>query len=102
MAGDWQIMLQIFFPMVSNTFITVVIINFIQYWNNYQVPMVFVPTKPTLAEYMFYITTLRQKLFGFIPVRMAAAFLLLLPVVVLFLAFNKKLLGNLSIGGIKG
>ena len=101
-AGDWQIMLQIFFPMVSNTFITVVIINFIQYWNNYQVPMVFVPTKPTLAEYMFYITTLRRKLFGFIPCRMAAAFLLLLPVVVLFLAFNKKLLGNLSIGGIKG
>lgn len=101
-ANDWQIMVKIFLPIAANTFLTVLIINFIGYWNNYQVPMVFVPSRPTLAEYMFAITNLRHKLFGYIPVRMAAAFMLLFPVAVLFLVFNKKLLGNLSIGGVKG
>lgn len=101
-ANDWQIMLQIFFPISANTFLTVSIINFISYWNNYQVPMVFVPSHPTLAEYMFSITNMRHKLFGYIPVRMAAAYMLLFPVAVLFLVFNKKMLGNLSIGGVKG
>lgn len=101
-AGDWQIMIQIFFPIVSNTFITIFLINFIQYWNNYQTPMVFVPNHPTLAEYMFRITSITNEYFQYVPTQMAAAFLLLLPVVVIFLAFHKKLLGNLSIGGVKG
>ena len=101
-AGDMQIMVKIFFPIASNTFLTVLLINFIGYWNNYQVPMVFVPNHPTLAEFLFDITQNTDALFTFVPVQMSASLLLLAPVVILFVAFNKKLLGNLSVGGVKG
>lgn len=102
-AGDMRIMTTIFFPITRNTFLTVFLINFIGYWNNYQVPMVYVPNSPTLAEYMFSITTNEsQGYFVYPPVQLAAALMLMLPVLVIFVGFNKKLLGNLSVGGIKG
>ncbi len=101
-AGDLQIMLRIFFPIVSNTFLTVLLINFIGYWNNYQVPMVYVPNHPTLAEYMFQISTFSKYPFSKAPVQLSASLILLVPVVVIFLCMHKRLLGNLSIGGVKG
>jgi len=101
-AGDMQIMVQIFFPIAGNTFLTVLLINFIGYWNNYQVPMVYVPNHPTLAEYVFQISTFSKYPFSKAPIQLATSLILLLPAVVLFLFTHKRLLGNLSIGGVKG
>ena len=39
---------------------------------------------------------------GGVPIKLAASILLMLPVIVLFLIFRKKLVGNLTLGGIKG
>lgn len=101
-AGDAQIMLKIYFPIAINTFLTVLLINFIGYWNNYQVPMVYVPNHPTLAEYVFQISTFSKYPFSNAPVQLAASLILLIPVVTLFCFMHKRLLGNLSIGGVKG
>lgn len=101
-ASDMQIMLKVYFPLAANTFFTILLINFITYWNNYQTPMVFVPNHPTLAEYVFQIRSDSSGDFSTAPVQMAASLMVLLPVVILFVAFNKRLLGNLAIGGIKG
>ncbi len=101
-AGELQIMLKIFFPIACNTFLTVLLINFIGYWNNYQVPMVYVPNHPTLAEYVFQISTFSKYPFSKAPVQLATSLILLLPVVTLFCFTHKRLLGNLSIGGVKG
>ena len=101
-AGDFQIMVRIYFPMARNTALTVLLIYFIQYWNNFQTPMLFVPNHPTLAEYLFRIVQLSKGEFSRVPVQMSAALMLLAPVVVIFLCSHKWLLGNLSIGGVKG
>ena len=102
-AGDLQIMLTIFLPITFNTTLTVFLINFIGYWNDYQTPMVYVPNSPTLAEYMFSITTSEtQGYFVYPPVQLSAAIMLMLPVLAIFVGFSQKLLGNLSVGGIKG
>lgn len=101
-AGDFAIMLRVYFPMAVNTFLTIFLISFINYWNDYQVPMVYVPNHPTLAEFVFRIRSSSEAPFSQTPVQLAVSWMALLPVVILFIAFNKKLLGNLSIGGIKG
>ena len=101
-AGDFQIMVRIYFPLARNTALTVLLIYFIQYWNNFQTPMLFVPNHPTLAEYLFRIVQLSKGEFSRVPVQMSAALMLLAPVVVIFLCSHKWLLGNLSIGGVKG
>ena len=101
-AGDFQIMVRIYFPLARNTALTVLLIYFIQYWNNFQTPMLFVPNHPTLAEYLFRIVQLSKGEFSRVPVQMSAALMLLAPVAVIFLCSYKWLLGNLSIGGVKG
>ncbi len=101
-ASDFRIMTEICIPLVKNTFLTVILINFITFWNDYQVPILFAPNRPTLAEFLFQIRNASKWQFGEMPVMMAATFLLLIPVLVLFLAFQKRLMGNLTIGGIKG
>ena len=101
-AGDFQIMVRIYFPLARNTALTVLLIYFIQYWNNFQTPMLFVPNHPTLAEYLFRIVQLSKGKFSRVPVQMSAALMLLAPVEVILLCSHKWLLGNLSIGGVKG
>ena len=101
-AGDFLIMVRIYFPLARNTALTVLLIYFIQYWNNFQTPMLFVPNHPTLAEYLFRIVQLSKGEFSRVPVQMSAALMLLVPVAVIFLCSHKWLLGNLSIGGVKG
>ncbi len=101
-AGDFQIMVRIFFPIASNTFLTVLLINFIGYWNNYQVPMVYVPNHPTLAEYVFQISMMSKYPYSKAPVQLATSMILLLPAVAIFLLTHKRLLGNLTVGGVKG
>ena len=101
-AGDFAIMLRVYFPIAANTFLTILLISFITYWNDYQTPMVYVPEHPTLAAFVFDLRRQYDEPFGTTPGRMAVSWMALLPVMILFIAFNKKLLGNLSIGGIKG
>ncbi len=101
-AGDFAIMLRVYFPIAANTFLTILLISFITYWNDYQTPMVYVPEHPTLAAFVFDLRRQSDEPFGTTPGRMAVSWMALLPVMILFIAFNKKLLGNLSIGGIKG
>ena len=40
--------------------------------------------------------------FAKMPVKMAAPMMFLLPVLIIFLCFHKRLLGNLTVGGVKG
>ena len=101
-ASDWQVMTSIYFPLAKATFGTVLLINFITYWNDYQTPMLYAPTHPTLSRFLIEITRLSKDDFDAMPMQMATTVILMLPPLALFLAFQKKLMSNLTIGGIKG
>ena len=51
---------------------------------------------------VLYMTFTTQNEMSSIPMRMTSAMMALVPVLVLFLCFHEKLLGNLTVGGIKG
>lgn len=101
-AGNLRILLQLVLPMARPIFMTVLLINFITFWNDYQVPLVYLPDYPTIAVGMYNMSFLTKGSISSVPCRCAAAALMLVPVLVIFLAFHKKLLGNLTMGGIKG
>ncbi|MBQ7995749.1 MAG: carbohydrate ABC transporter permease [Bacilli bacterium] len=102
-SSNFRTMVQIMLPMAMPLFFTVMLINFISFWNDYQVPLIYLPGHPTIAVAMATIkdSAYPQSMRN-IPSKIAAAMLMLVPVLVLFLAFHKKLLGNLTMGGIKG
>lgn len=111
-ASDWYIMTKIYLPMIFNVFMTVTLITFIQYWNDYQMAMLYMPDYPTLAYFLFKVQSASHKIsvagvsykigLDRPPIKMAATVVLMLPILIIFLTLHEKLMGNLSIGGIKG
>lgn len=109
-ASDWSIMVKICLPLVLNVFMTVFLITFIQYWNDYQLAMLYMPGYPTLSYFVFALQMkgrLQIPGYGVVdsrlkPTVLASTFFLIIPIAILFMCFHKKLMGNLSIGGIKG
>ena len=101
-AGNLCILFRIVMPVVRNTFFTVMLINFITFWNDYQTPLIYLPSYPTVALGMYHMATTTINKLSYVPMRMAGAMELLIPIFILFLFTHKRLLGNLTVGGIKG
>lgn len=101
-AGNLSVLIRIVLPLVRNTFFTVMIILFIGFWNDYQTPLIYMPSYPTVAIGMFRMASTNINSLSTIPMRMACAMLMLIPILVVFLLTHKRLLGNLTMGGIKG
>lgn len=101
-AGNLTVLLRIVMPLVRNTFLTVMVINFIGFWNDYQTPLIYMPSHPTVALGMYYMASTTLNALSTVPMRMAGAMLMLIPILIVFLLTHKRLLGNLTMGGIKG
>ena len=100
-AGELTIMLRIYFPLAIKIILTVFLIQFVALWNDYQTPLLYLPTHPTLAYGVFYINTSLNQTWYYIPYRMAACVTLFVPILIIFIAFRNKLMGDVSLGGIK-
>ena len=103
-ANNWQIMFKVALPLIKNLFLTIFIIYFVEFWNDYQTPMVYLNHRPTLGYAMWRLTfgsagdtALANPVLSMTTVIMCA-----LPVVTLFAIFKDKFMGNLTMGGIKG
>lgn len=104
-ASELTVMIKIYFPLAIKMMATVFLIQFVSLWNDYQYPLLFLPTKPTLATAVYIITGSRSDAapaeLQYTPAKIAASMLLALPILVLFIAFKNKLMGDITLGGIK-
>lgn len=103
-ASNLNIMLRIIFPQALNMIVTVFLLNFITYWNDYKTAMLYLPSYPVATYGVFYFmnTPMGAGATSQIPVQMAGALLMTLPILIVFVVFNKRLRGGVYIGGIKG
>lgn len=98
-ASNLMVLVKIMLPLVSATFGTVMLIRFIDLWNDYTITMSLMPNIKTLAFGLFEFSTSAQV--SSMPERLAGCFVLILPVLTIFLIFNERIMGNISMGGIK-
>lgn len=101
-ANRYQILGSIVLPLSVKLISTVWLLQFVHFWNDYQTPLLYMPTKPTLAYGIYYLCheTARGQLAN-VPVKVAGCMMLAVPLICLFIAFKEKLMGNISMGGIK-
>lgn len=99
--GKFHRIFRIYLPLVRNLFFTVMLLQGIYFWNDFQTPLLYLPTYPTLAYWLYRFTENTKVELSFVPVKAAGAMLLVVPIFILFAAFNKKMMGNLSLGGLK-
>lgn len=101
-ASNLRVYLQIMLPLVAKTFLTVFLLNFIAFWNDYQTPLVFMPNRPTVAYGLYEFNRRTDIEFSSVPLKIAGSVLVMFPVLVIFLVFQKKIMGNIAMGGLKG
>ena len=99
-ASPFRIMTQIIMPLAWTTISTCLLLTFVSYWNEYQTPLLYLETKPVLAIGIFDFYSSYRVTNG--ATKLAGLITLTVPMVVVFIIFQDKLMTNLSIGGIKG
>ena len=87
-ANELEIMVRINFPLVLNVFSTVVLIRFIGFWNDYQTPLLYMPTYPTLAYGIFNLTQMTTGDLNITPRKIAGCMILVVPITILFIMFK--------------
>ena len=100
-ASQLTIFLRIAVPLAKNVIFSIFIITFITAWNGYETVLLYFPTKPTLAYGVFDTSRKSQSGASSVPFKCASCFVLALPIIVLFSIFHKRIMGNVSMGGIK-
>ena len=101
-ANNMQILLNVVFPVVKNMLFTIILIKFVQCWNDYQTPLLLMPNAPTAAYGLYWMSETTIVGMATAPMRMAASIIMFVPIFVAYTLLQKRLLGNLMAGGIKG
>ena len=101
-ASNLTIMVRITLPLVKGAIMTVFLLHLISYWNTYQTILLYLPTHPNIAVGVLRMSQTTENGMNYIPMRVSAAFIMILPTVAIFMMFSKQLMGNITIGGLKG
>lgn len=98
-AGNFTVMTRIMIPFVKGTMATVLLLNFITFWNDFTTPMVYMPSYPTIALGLYSVVNNQQE--TDLPMQLGACMIVAIPMILLFVCFQGKLLGNITTGGLK-
>lgn len=101
-AGHFRTMVQIMFPMTKTIFGVLFLMQFINLWNDYMTPLMYLPSWPNLSYGAWQLQYSTNYQTADVTVKIAGLILTALPIFVLFMCFKEKLMGSLTIGGLKG
>lgn len=101
-ASQLTVMFRIIFPLVIPTFTTICLILFIGYWNDYTTALLYMPSHPTLA-YGVYKKSFRDfdGVSASTPMRITYCMMLAIPILTIFVLLRNKIMGNVTMGGVK-
>ena len=103
-AGYGQAMIRVIFPMAQPSIITIILFNFLSFWNEYIISMTLMSSaagQKTLPVGLLNLMQASQSKaeFG----RMYAGLVLvMLPTLILYMCVQKKLTQGMTVGGLKG
>ncbi len=110
-ASQFRTMTTIVLPLAGKMIFTIALIQFVGLWNEYQTALLYMPTHPTLAVAVYLMANgananvvadqATKTVLYSTPGRVAACMLLAIPIFIIFLVFREKMMGNISMGGLK-
>lgn len=98
-AGRFKTFFTIMLPMAKGPIIACSILQAIVYWNDYSTPLLFMPSKMTLAV---GLQKLQDASAGNYPRIFASMMIAIFPILILYLSFQKKIIESTNAGGLKG
>ena len=101
-ASQLRTLVSIILPLAVKMMGTVILIFFINRWNSYNWQMIYLPNTWMIAYRIYLITSVNpQILNNSTPTVLSAAMILAIPILILFIIFKDKIMGNISMGGLK-
>ncbi|SEB41337.1 MULTISPECIES: carbohydrate ABC transporter permease [Microbacterium] len=99
-CGRFGIFLRIFLPLSKPPFVVMGITAFLAYWNSYVWPILTI-TSPERFVLQQYLATFRSERSTELGLLMAGSVLAAAPVIILFLIFQRQIIGNIKMAGLK-
>ena len=100
-AGSWKYLWRVMVPMSKSAIMTVVLLNAIGEWNSFMWPMI-VTSSDALRTVQVGLITLNNETSSRYDLLMAAATVIITPLMTLFIVARKRIVSAFSRGGIKG
>lgn len=100
-GSDFKAFTTIGLPMGKNILIAYFLLNFIMQWNNYETPLLYFNNMPTLSLGLHAFQQEIQYAANY-PAYFAGALIAMLPILLIFVFFADKLMGQMYSGGLKG
>lgn len=99
-CGRFAIFVRIFLPLSKPPFVVMGITGFLAYWNSYVWPIMTITT-PERFVVQQYLATFRSERATELGLLMAGSVLAAAPVIILFLIFQRQIIGNIKMAGLK-
>lgn len=99
-CGRFRIFTQLFLPLSKPPFVVMGITAFLAYWNSYVWPILTITT-PERYVVQQYLATFRSERATELGLLMAGSALAAAPVIILFLIFQRQIIGNIKMAGLK-
>ena len=100
-AGHFGVFFRIVLPQVIGPMLALFIVMFIDRWNDYTTPLLFLKDTPTLSTGLFMYKTIMNRRLE-MPVYFAGVFICCIPTIILYAIFQKSIMNVSFGGGIKG
>lgn len=99
-CGRVQIFVRLFLPLSKAPFVVMGITTFLAYWNSYVWPIMTITTSENFVVQQ-YLATFRSERSTELGLLMAGSVLAAAPVIILFLIFQRQIIGNIKLAGLK-
>lgn len=99
-CGRFAIYVRLFLPLSKPPFVVMGITAFLAYWNSYVWPIMTITSTDKYVVQQ-YLTTFRSERSTELGLLMAGSTLAAAPVVILFLIFQRQIIGNIKMAGLK-
>ena len=102
-AGYFRTMTQVIFPMARPSIITVILFNFLSFWNEYIIVKTLISDRDqwTLPAGLLNLMQAQQSAAEYGPMY-AGLVMVMVPVLVLYMCVQKNLTKGMTVGGLKG
>lgn len=100
-AGEVMIFWKIMFPMAQPVVFSICIINAVNIWNQFFVPLIFLQSESKKTVPLLVVKYTKH-LFNNMDAALTASVLSTIPILILFIIFSKKVLSGFMNGAVKG
>ena len=97
----FNILISVILPLSIKMIASVWLLQFVHFWNDYQTPLLYMPNRPTISYGLYRFSNSVNAELSTVPMQLMGSMVVFIPILLVFIIFQKRLMGNISMGGLK-